>query len=98
MTLRIDDTFFAPPPVGKRKSYITNLPVLVSLPREIITHKSVKYNITKVPFSLIERLRLPEDILEKLNPFICHCHVQTVVETHTTVLDRNAKSWHPTNL
>jgi len=37
MTLCIDDTFFSPPPVGKRESYITNLPVLVSLPRDYNT-------------------------------------------------------------
>uniref|UniRef100_A0A2P2M6N6 Starch branching enzyme n=1 Tax=Rhizophora mucronata TaxID=61149 RepID=A0A2P2M6N6_RHIMU len=48
------------------------------------------YNITHSPIFI--------SLLEKLNPFIRNCHVEAVIKSHTTILDRNAECWHSTNI
>lgn len=38
------------------------------------------------------------NILESFNPLVSNSHMQTIVKTNTTILKRNTKSWHSTDL
>ena len=66
--------------------------VLVVLCKKILLRYAAQYKKIIIVHSHLQHL------LHQLNPFVSHSHMQPVVKAHSSIVNRNCKCRHSTNL